>query len=56
MKMTAIVTLMKNNSYNLLKYTVTTTEVCGVKRAAVRWSRVANTATGANYHKWFPSG
>jgi len=27
-----------------------------VKRAAVRWSRVAYAARGANYHTWLPSG
>jgi len=27
-----------------------------LKRAAVRWSRVAYAAGGANCHTWYPSG
>jgi len=34
---------------------LTTSEVCGIKHAAVRWSRVAYAAGGANYHPWLPS-
>jgi len=35
---------------------VITTEVCVVKRAAVRWSCVAYASGGANYHTWLISG
>jgi len=46
----------KQNEEQLVSSWVTTTEVCRVKREAMRWSCVAYAAGGANYQTWLPSG